>query len=97
MNKVQMKGFTVHNVEPCPKCNSDKYARRDEVMGMVIMCCDECDYEADGCLIMRGSVSLAKNRKGFIEVTRAMFNHWNESIANQRGDKPKRVRIINDK
>lgn len=97
MAKVKMNGFTVHNVEPCPNCGAVEYARREGVMRTLMMCCNKCDYEAEGAIMINSPVSLSKNRDGFIKVTRAMFNLWNESIAVQIGEKPKRVRIINDK
>lgn len=94
MAKVEMNGFTVHNVEPCPKCGATEYASRNSVMKMVIMCCDKCDYEAPGAILFQGHVSLKGNRKGFIEATRNFFNHWNEGVAQETGVKAKRVRIF---
>ena len=94
MAKVEMNGFTVNNVEPCPECKSEQYARIDGVMGMVQVCCDKCDYVADGAIMIRGTYDIHTNRKGFIEVTRKFFNLWNESVANLKGYKSKRVRII---
>lgn len=93
MAKVEMNGFTVHNVAPCPKCDATNYARRDEVLGMVIMCCNECDYEVPGAIMMRGSVSVHTNPKAFREWTRSFFNHWNKGVAEETGSKVKHVRI----
>jgi len=93
MAKVEMNGFIIQNVEPCPKCGSNDYARREDVCNMIIMCCDKCDYEASGALMVHGRYSLSQNRKKFIELTRNMFNHWNEKVALDKGQKVKRVRI----
>ena len=96
MAKVFMRGFIVYNVEPCPKCDATDYARRDDVLNMVVMCCDKCDYEAPGAVLVQGNFDIDHNPKAFIEMTRHFFNHWNKAIAESKNEKPKRVRIMTE-
>lgn len=93
MAKVEMNGFTVNNVEPCPKCKATQYARRNTIMKIVEICCDKCDYTAPGGIMINGSYSLKADRKAFIGVTRDMFNFWNKAIAKELNIKEKKVRI----
>lgn len=97
MAKVEMNGFTVTNVEPCPKCKHEQYARIDHVLNMVQICCDKCDYVADGALMVRGKANVHTEKERFIEITRTMFNFWNEQVANFNDTKIKKVRILNHK
>lgn len=66
MAKIVMNGFTVHNVEPCPNCNSEKIARIDDIMGMVQICCEKCDFVAEGAILLRGRYNLHTERDKFI-------------------------------
>lgn len=97
MAKVGMNGFTVTNVESCPKCKSEQYARIDGVLNMVQICCDKCDYVADGALMLRGSANVYKEKERFIEMTRTMFNFWNKQVASFNQTEIKKVRILTHK
>lgn len=95
MAKVLMNGFTVNNVDPCPECGSTDYARINEIPTFYQICCDKCDYVVPGALMLQGNFNINRNRKAFVEATRAMFNFWNEGVAEGQNKKAKRVRIIN--
>lgn len=93
MAKALLSGFTVHNVEPCPKCQAEKWAWVNETWRMFEMHCNECDYKAPGALVMYGA-NQKKNPEAFKEQTRHLFNHWNQEVAKELNIKPKRVRLL---
>lgn len=94
-NEVIMNGFKVENVEPCPKCNSAEYARREGFLQTVVMCCANCDYEASGAIRFGRVINLHDDRDDFIEASRVLFNHWNEKVAIFKDTKINKVEISN--
>lgn len=93
MPKVEMKGFTVTNVEACPKCGAEEWAYTNDYWRFFQMNCGKCDYQAPGSLMLYGA-NNDKNPKAYKEQTRALFNHWNEEVAKVQNKEPKKVRLI---
>lgn len=90
MNKVELKNMVVHNVEQCPSCDSKKYAYFN-YMNILNVGCDDCAFEAKGGVkINRG---VTDEDKEFKDITRMMFNHWNETVAAMKGKEFKKVMI----
>ena len=90
MNKVELKKFFVHNVEQCPKCDSEKYAYFN-YMNILNVGCDGCTFQAKGGVkINRG---VTDEDKEFKEITRMLFNHWNETVAKTQVKEAKKVMI----
>lgn len=90
---LKLKEIDVINVEPCPACGAERYAYISEIPYMHRVGCDDCEYEAPGSIVFRGRASIKKNPDVFIKLTRSLFNHWNEGVAEKEDRKPKRVRI----
>lgn len=90
MNKVELKNFFVHNVEQCPKCDSKKYAHFN-YMNILNAGCYKCEFKAKGGVEINRGVS--DDDKEFKEITRMLFNHWNETVAKTQGKEAKKVMI----
>jgi len=90
MNKVELKNIVVHNVEQCPECDSKEYAHFN-YMNMFTVGCDNCEFEAKGGVKI--TRTLSDDDKEFKEITRMMFNHWNETVSAIEGKEAKKVMI----